>query len=59
FLIHAIGDERIPYTLTEELFQRAGEPKRLLLVEGGSHTAAQHDPMVQQAVIVWLQEMLG
>jgi fermentation-respiration switch protein FrsA (DUF1100 family) len=59
FLIHAKGDETIPYTVSEELYRRAGEPKRLLLLEGGSHGSAQHDPSVNQQVVAWLREALS
>ncbi len=34
----------------------AGQPKRLLLLEGGDHRSAQHDPKVHEKVICWLRE---
>ncbi|MDP9189877.1 MAG: alpha/beta fold hydrolase, partial [Actinomycetota bacterium] len=37
FLMHAEGDDEIPAAHSEELFDRAGEPRRLLLVPGGDH----------------------
>ena len=46
-LLHARGDERIPYTVSEELFAAAHEPKRLLLFPGGHHRSLQHDLEVQ------------
>jgi alpha-beta hydrolase superfamily lysophospholipase len=46
-LLHAKGDERIPYTASEELFAAAGEPKRLLVVPGGHHRSIQHDLELQ------------
>ena len=46
-LLHARGDERIPYTVSERLFAAAHEPKRLLLFPGGHHRSLQHDPEVQ------------
>lgn len=46
-LMHARGDEQVPYTLSEELFEAAGEPKRLLLVPGGHHRSLQHDGEMQ------------
>jgi alpha-beta hydrolase superfamily lysophospholipase len=42
-LLHAQGDERIPYAVSEELFTAAGEPKRLLVLPGGHHRSLQHD----------------
>src|SRR5438093_3917041 len=41
-LLHARGDERIPYTVSEELFAAAHEPKRLLVMPGGHHRSLQH-----------------
>ena len=46
-IMHARGDEQVPYTLSEELFEAAGEPKRLLLVPGGHHRSLQHDGEMQ------------
>jgi alpha-beta hydrolase superfamily lysophospholipase len=46
-LLHARGDERIPYTVSEELFAAAHEPKTLLLFGGGHHRSLQHDLEVQ------------
>jgi alpha-beta hydrolase superfamily lysophospholipase len=48
-LMHAQGDEQVPYTVSEELYATAGEPKRLLIVPGGHHRSLQHD-MEMQAV---------
>jgi len=46
-LLHARGDEQIPYTISEELFEAAGEPKRILLLPGGHHRSIQHDLELQ------------
>jgi uncharacterized protein len=46
-LLHARGDERIPYTVSERLFASAHEPKRLVLFPGGHHRSLQHDLEVQ------------
>jgi uncharacterized protein len=46
-LMHARGDEEVPYTVSEELYEAAGEPKRLLLVPGGHHRSVQHDEELQ------------
>ena len=53
-LIHARGDEVVPYTHSEELYERAAEPKRLLLLEGGDHRSAQHDAELQGESLRWL-----
>jgi uncharacterized protein len=53
-LIHARGDEVVPYTHSENLYKRAAEPKRLLLLDGGHHRSAQHDPELQGESLRWL-----
>jgi uncharacterized protein len=53
-LIHAKGDEQVPYQHSEELYARAAEPKRLLLLEGGDHRSAQHDAEIQGESLRWL-----
>lgn len=47
-LMHAQGDERVPWTVSEELHARAAvERKRLLIVPGGHHRSVQHDGELQ------------
>lgn len=46
-LLHAQGDEQIPYAVSEELYGAAGDPKRLLVVPGGHHRSIQHDLELQ------------
>jgi alpha-beta hydrolase superfamily lysophospholipase len=46
-LMHARGDEQIPWTVSEELHAAASEPKRLLLLPGGHHRSLQHDLELQ------------
>lgn len=46
-LLHARGDEQVPWTVSEELHAAAGEPKRLLVLPGGHHRSIQHDPELQ------------
>ncbi len=46
-LLHARGDELVPYTVSEELHRAATEPKRLLLLPGGHHRSLQHDLEIQ------------
>ncbi|HWH45158.1 MAG TPA: alpha/beta fold hydrolase [Thermoleophilaceae bacterium] len=50
-LMHAQGDERIPYTVSEELHAAAGEPKRLLVIPGGHHRSIQHDLELQNVAV--------
>jgi uncharacterized protein len=46
-LLHARGDEEIPWTVSEELHAAAHEPKRLLVLPGGHHRSLQHDLELQ------------
>ena len=46
-LLHARGDEQIPYTVSQDIHAAAREPKRLLLLPGGHHRSLQHDLELQ------------
>jgi fermentation-respiration switch protein FrsA (DUF1100 family) len=46
-LLHARGDELVPWTVSEELHAAAREPKRLLVLPGGHHRSLQHDEEMQ------------
>jgi uncharacterized protein len=46
-VLHARGDEQVPYTVSEELHELAAEPKRLILLPGGHHRSLQHDLELQ------------
>jgi uncharacterized protein len=48
-LMHARGDEQVPYMVSERLHEVAREPKRLLLLQGGHHRSVQHDLELQAA----------
>ena len=48
-LMHARGDEQVPYAVSEQLYEAAHEPKRLLLLPGGHHRSVQHDLELQAA----------
>jgi fermentation-respiration switch protein FrsA (DUF1100 family) len=58
-LIHAQGDEQIPFAWSEELYQRAAEPRKLIVVPGGHHRSTQHDPELQSVALRWLQRELS
>jgi uncharacterized protein len=55
-LLHARGDEQVPYTVSEELFADAHEPKRLLIFPGGHHRSLQHDMEVQALSRKWIAD---
>ena len=46
-LMHARGDEQVPFEISERLHAAAHEPKRLLLLPGGHHRSIQHDEELQ------------
>jgi fermentation-respiration switch protein FrsA (DUF1100 family) len=57
-LVHSRDDEVIPYQFSQELYDRAEEPKRLLLLEDGNHRSAQHDAEVQGETLRWLARVM-
>jgi uncharacterized protein len=57
-LMHAEGDIQIPSDHSEELYEHAGEPRKLVIVPGGAHTTVQHDPELQGMAIRWLEREL-
>jgi uncharacterized protein len=54
-LLHAEGDEQIPYTVSEELYELAERPKRLLLLPGGHHRSLQHDGEIQAVSLRFIE----
>jgi uncharacterized protein len=46
-LLHARGDEQVPHAVSEQVYEAAAEPKRLLLLPGGHHRSVQHDEELQ------------
>jgi uncharacterized protein len=58
-LIHAEGDEEIPYEFSRELYEHAAEPRKLILMPGGHHRSAQHDAELQGLALRWLSRQLG
>jgi alpha-beta hydrolase superfamily lysophospholipase len=50
-LLHAQGDEQVPYSVSQELYEAAGRPKKLLLLPGGHHRSLQHDHEIQAETI--------
>ena len=54
-LLHAQGDEQVPYTVSQELFASAGDPKRLLLIPGGHHRSIQHDLELQTEALRFVE----
>jgi uncharacterized protein len=57
-LMHADGDTQVPSEHSAELYERAGEPRKLIIVPGGAHTTVQHDPELQVTALRWLEREL-
>ena len=58
-LMHARGDEVIPYTWTEELAAAAADPVEAIVVPGGHHRSLQHDAELHELALRWLERALG
>jgi alpha-beta hydrolase superfamily lysophospholipase len=58
-LMHAEGDEQIPYAVSEELHAAASEPKRLLVLPGGHHRSLQHDTEMQAVSVRFVADTTG
>lgn len=54
-LLHAQGDERVPYTVSQELHEAAAEPKRLVIFPGGHHRSLQHDLEIQNVSLRFVE----
>jgi fermentation-respiration switch protein FrsA (DUF1100 family) len=59
FLLHAEGDAEIPCDWSEELYEHAAEPRKLIVAPGGNHRSLQHDPELQAVALRWLERHLG
>jgi alpha-beta hydrolase superfamily lysophospholipase len=57
-LLHAEGDTQIPSDHSEELYERAGEPRKLVIAPGGAHTTVQHDSELQGMALRWVERRL-
>ena len=59
-IIHAAATSGSRATQSEELYERAGEPrKRTLIVPGGHHRSLQHDAELQASRLRWIGRRLG
>jgi pimeloyl-ACP methyl ester carboxylesterase len=58
-LIHAEGDEQIPWQSSRELYERAADARRLIVLPGGHHRSAQHDAEINGVALRWMERELG
>jgi len=57
-LLHARGDDEVPASFSEELYERAKDPRKLVVVPGGHHRSVQHDPELQAVALRWMERSL-
>ena len=60
-LLHAEGDEQVPVEHSRAIHaaaQEAGVQTRLVVVPGGHHRTAQHDPELQALTVRWLRRVV-
>jgi uncharacterized protein len=57
-IIHGEDDTIVPAHHARTLFEVAGEPKALWLIEGGGHIRALASPEVREALAAWLGDRL-
>jgi alpha-beta hydrolase superfamily lysophospholipase len=58
-LLHAEGDEQVPVQQSREVAPLStAEASRLIIVPGGHHRSAQHDPELQAISLRWLGDAL-
>ena len=57
--IHARDDERIPAFESQSFYAKAGEPKRLVLIDGGHFAYLGSEfPKVMENAVAWFREHL-
>jgi dipeptidyl aminopeptidase/acylaminoacyl peptidase len=57
-IVHGANDETVPPKHARELYQQAGEPKDIAIIEGGGHKLRLSEPAVN-ATLSWLREVNG
>lgn len=58
-LIHGLDDIRLSPDCSRFLFSRAGEPRRLVLLEGATHSLRQRRAEVRSLLVEWFVETLS
>jgi alpha-beta hydrolase superfamily lysophospholipase len=58
-ILHAEGDTQVPSDHSEQLYEHAGDPRRLVIAPGGAHTTVQHDPELQGDALRWIERELA
>lgn len=58
-LVHGELDTRLPPACSRYIYERAGEPKELLILKGAKHSLRQRREELRQLLREWLVEHLG
>jgi len=58
-VVHGKADTRLPYSCSEQIYQRAGEPKQLVLYEGAEHRLEECRDELKRLLETWLSAVLG
>jgi dipeptidyl aminopeptidase/acylaminoacyl peptidase len=58
-LVHARGDDVVPFTNSLALAEHLRGDTTLLALQGGSHTTAQHNPRIHSYSVEWLRQTIG
>lgn len=53
-LVHGSNDELVPLPQADSLFKAAGDPKELVILDGGEHRL-RHDPRAVETLLAWLE----
>jgi putative redox protein len=56
-IVHGSADQSVPVEDAEILYQAAGEPKKLVIIEGADHRFSGHTEKVWQAFFSWLAKV--
>ena len=59
FLIHGLADTRLSPDCSRMLYEQAGEPKRIELLDEATHSLRQRREDVRRLLIGWFAETLG
>jgi len=54
-ILHGSQDAIVPLSQAKKLFQQAGEPKTMKIIEGADHQFSQHAVEAAESVIAWLE----
>jgi uncharacterized protein len=56
-IVHGSADQSVPPEDAKILYQAAGEPKKLVIIEGADHRFSSHTEAVWQTFFSWLKEL--